>query len=527
MTTRKSYGRVAKRAALTGTMCWTVGYAAERPNILLILSDDQGFAEVGAYMDFATPDTLGAKNLTKLKQIKESTPTEAPIEVAFAAARRSTPHVDRLASEGIRFTSFTASPTCAPTRAALMTARYPQQFGIYSNCDVEPPFGKGLPVEADVLVTLFQQSGYRTGLVGKWHLGSGVGQHPNDVGFEYYFGFDRAFTDPYESKILFRNRTNVAPNGWLEDQISNEAVHFLEKVEEDSRPFFLFVSYSVPRDSTQRPPQSYIDYISSGSDILDVHFGTIYGMDFGIGRILAELERTGEIDNTLIFFGSDNGMSTGRYHQGAVYRVTERDSYLVPVPGNGPLRGCKWTPWEGGVRVPFVARLPDGVRGQSSHSLQSIMDVLPTALEYAGIEIPSDFELDGVSFLPLLRGEGCGSGERTLFWAMDSKEPYGDFGPAYDVLRREIQQMGQVEIRSERHPPAWYVRTEKWKLMGWDLIDPVLIDIQNDISERYNLADQYPEVVSDLSKRFSSWFAQQAEPLFYPVSQWGKLKWVK
>ncbi len=491
---------------------------AKRPNILVIVADDQGFCELGPYMDFADPDTLGAKRIDEWRKITESTPEQAPVEVCMEAARKCMPTMDRIAAQGLRLTDFRAAPTCAPSRAALMSACYPQRFGVYCNDDLEGQFGKGLPVSVDFPVRLFTEAGYRTGMIGKWHLGDQPGQWPHQKGFEYFFGFNRAHTEKYGSKILRRNDESVPAEGWLEDQISNEAVAFLERALDGDRPFFLKVAYNVPHGPMPRPPQQYIDFIDSGSDIVDVYFATIYGMDCGIKRMVEALEKAGELDNTLIFYFSDNGQARGPYHYG--FKVRE-EAYLVPVPGNGPLQGCKWSPWEGGVRVPCIVRLPGGQTG-SSDKLLSVMDVLPTALDCAGIEIPAELTLDGVSFLPELRGEK--TPDRTIFWASDSQEPFGNFGPQDDALLAEVQQMGAADVRAAKHPPSWYVRTEKWKLMGWDLIDPVLIDMENDIGEHRNLAAQYPEVVSDLKKQFAGWFAQQADPLVYPESQFGKLK---
>jgi uncharacterized sulfatase len=516
-------------AALLSTVC---GYSEAgavprgRPNVLLIISDDQGYCELGAYMDLADRNTLGAKRLEEWKKITECTPEQAPIEVCFEAARKCTPHLDRLAAEGTRFTSFYAAPTCAPSRAALMTARYPQRFGVYCNDDLEGQFGKGLPVQVDFPVRLFTEAGYMTGMIGKWHLGDHEGQWPHQKGFEYFFGFNRAHTEKYGSKILRRNDQSVPAEGWLEDQISNEAFSFLGRALESGRPFFLKVAYNVPHGPMPRPPQEYIDYINSGSDIVDVYFATIYGMDVGIGRMIKQLEASGQLENTLILFGSDNGQAFGPYHHGFSVR---KEAYLVPVPGNGPLSGCKWTPWDGGVRVPFIARLPGGIKGQSSDSLQSMMDVLPTTLEYAGIPVPQSAELDGRSFLSVLRAGKSPDPERTLFWACDSRDPFGrdSWGPEYGALQKRMQSLGQTDLRAEKYPPSYYVRTPKWKLIGWDTIKPVLIDIQNDPGERNDLSAQYPEVVRDLSAQFNLWMSQQAKPLVYPENHWNTLRSIR
>lgn len=495
--------------------------STRKPNILVIISDDQGYCELGSFMEFANPETLGIKNLDQLKKIKTSTSLEAPIEVCFEAARKCMPNVDRIAAQGMRLTDFHAAPTCGPSRAALMSARYPQSFGIYSNDEFEGKSAIGLPVDVDLPVRLFKEAGYLTGMSGKWHLGQAPGQLPHERGFDFFFGFDRAHTEKYDSKILQRNGQRVPANGWLADQITDEAIGFLKQAEDADKPFFLYVAYNEPHGPTPRPPQEYIDYFKSGSDIVDCHFATLYGMDRGIGRILEQLEKMGQLDNTLILYASDNGQALGAFRSGF-----RKNDYLVPIPGNGPLQGCKWTPWEGGVRTLCVAKLPGGAKG-SSDDLISILDVMPTALDYAGIPVPDSMKLDGQSFLPLLHGKPSGKPERTLFWALDAETPYGNFGPEYAELEKQIKALPKAEVRSGNHPPAWYVRTEKWKLMGWDTLQPVLIDMENDIGEHNDLAAQHPEVVRELSSQFKTWLGQQIKPAVYPEFQWNKLQTIR
>ena len=507
-----------KMVLFAGAVCMESVCMAKQPNVLLLISDDQGFCELGSYLDFADPATMGAKRIDEWRKITECTPEQAPIDVCIEAARKCMPNIDRIAAQGMRFTDFHAAPTCAPSRTALMAARYPQRFGIYCNDEFEAASAKAVPLDVDLPVRLFHEAGYLTGLSGKWHLGHEPGQWPQERGFDWFFGFDRAHTEKYGSKILQRNGQSVPANGWLADQITDEAVDFLKLADQEDKPFFLYVAYNEPHGPTPRPPQKYIDHFKSGSDNVDVHFATLYGMDCGIGRIFAQLEKTGRLDNTLILYGSDNGQAQGPYHHG--FRIRE-EAYLVPVPGNGPLQGCKWTPWEGGVRTVFVAKLPGGAKG-TSDVLLSVLDVMPTALDYAGIAVPDSMKLDGQSFLPLLQGKK-GDVDRTLFWASDSQEPFGNFGPDDDALLKTFQQAGETKIRSEKYPPAWYVRTEKWKLMGWDTIAPVLIDMENDIGERHDLAAQFPEVVGQLSGQFQSWLEQQAPPQVYPRKQWSKL----
>ena len=483
-----------------------------RKNVLMILSDDQGHCELGSYMEHVAADKLGAPNADVFRAITACSAKKAPIDVCFKAAQKCMPTVDSLAKTGVRFTSFLSAPTCVPARALLMTGCYPQGFGIYCNDDVVSSALKGMPAELACPAKLFKEAGYMTGVCGKWHLGSKPGQHPNDRGFEYFFGFDRAHTEKYDSKILQCNGKSVPAKGWLADQITEEAVAFLQRSEQEKRPFLLHVSYNEPHGPTSRPPQAYIDHFKSGSDIVDVHFATIYGMDQGIGRIIAELKRSGRFEDTLILFGSDNGVGASRSVG------FNSPNYHVPVPGNGPFRGGKWSLWEGGVRVPFIACLPKGV-ATTSGALVSMMDVFPTALEYAGIKTPETYKLDGRSFLPILQGKNSGDPERMLFWAGEASDPLpgAEWNPAFIELQEKAK-----GLKKGSFLPCWYVRTSKWKLMGWDTLPPVLIDMAKDPHEWTDVSKQNPDVVTQLTQHFKTWIKAQKEPLSYDKMQWKK-----
>jgi len=251
-------------------------------------------------------------------------------------------------------------------------------------------------------------------------------------------------------------------------------------------------------------------------------------MDAGIGRILDQLKASGQFENTLIFFATDNGKAVGPYHHG--FRITETQSHLVPIPGNGPLRGCKWTIWEGGVRVPFIARLPGGAQGATSNALQSIMDVLPTAFEFAGIEVEETSHWDGESFLATLNDPSQSNEDRIIFWAADALEPYGDFHEEHQQLRQDFikkRQHNPHPVRSGNFPATFYVRTVDWKLMGWGDTRPVLVNIQDDISELHDVSEQHPEVTRALSAAFAEWMADLPDPLVFPNSQFDALRRIR
>ncbi len=299
----------------------------KRPNVILILADDLGRAQLGCYQDTYTRSSLPQEGI-------EYASRRYDIDKALAAAQKCTPNIDRLAAEGTRFLDFQMAPSCAPSRSALMTARYPQRYGIYRNGDV---YHQGLPADEYLLPRLMQADGYQTALIGKWHLGrkrviencehkfSFVPEmHPLKQGFDYYFGFDSAQTTYYNSTDLWRNEIyGVEPKGYLTDQFTSEAIGFIDRCRE--KPFFLYLSYNAPHVPIETPPQEYlVSFESTGNRKADDVFGSIFAMDKGIGDILSHLAQTGIEKDTLVIFASDNGAWLGS-----------------PLPTNGSLRGYK------------------------------------------------------------------------------------------------------------------------------------------------------------------------------------------
>ena len=454
----------------------------DKPNILIILSDDQGYCDLGSTLDIATADNLGAPLAAKYRAIQACTDNEAPIAVCFEAARKCSPNLDALARQGVRFTQFYSAPTCSPARAALMTGRYPQSFGVYTNTDVVVD-DKGVPPAVKFPVKVFQNAGYMTGIVGKWHLGSRqAGQHPNDRGFDYYFGFDIAVTQKYNSKRLYRNRETTQAVGWLADQTSAEAVAFLDRSQQEQRPFFLYVAYNEPHGPTERPPQPYIDHFKSGSDVVDVHFGTIYGMDHGIGRILDELKRTGRMANTLIVFCSDHG------DQLFEHGITDKNCFF-----------------EASVRVPFMVSLPGRIQPARYDQLIETVDLLPTLFEFIGL--PEPRECQGRSFAPLIANLGR------------AYEPH-DAVFSENIIP-EVITGGKLNMPFEkgkgvggtRHPDAKMVRTERWKYCYYPDGYAELYDVPNDPQERTNLAGraEFHTVEDDLRTRLLNWLINSSE----------------
>ena len=508
---------------LLGLMLGVSAFGAPK-NVLLIISDDQGYCELGSFLKFADPETLQPRMKDVLAEMLESKSGREAVQVCFDAVKKASPNLDRIAGKGVRFTNFYAAPTCGPSRASLMSAKYPQRFGAYSNTELSD--GSGVPPAVGFPVKAFADAGYRTGIFGKWHLGKEEGQHPNDKGFDTYFGYDRAHTDKYNSPHLYRNRTKAKAEGWLCDQMTDEALGFLESCDTEKKPFFMYLALCEPKPPSPAPPQKYMDAINSGSFVVDSHFGSIYGMDFNVGRVLDKIKAMGADENTMILFASDNGLNNGVWRETPDYR--KKDGLepkkhpawpRVPIPGNGPLRGGKWSAWEGGVRTPMFAMIPGGTSGESK-ALQHIMDLMPTALDYAGLT--TDLPLDGKSFLPQLTGTSKGDKDRMLFWAhLDAIPMALDGHPELQAMDEEFKSM--KKRRQIDYFASWYVRSGKWKLIGWNSDAPLLFDVSNDPGEYKNLASKHPETVSELRREFLKWMEDNKEPYVGKKEIWQKL----
>jgi arylsulfatase A-like enzyme len=337
--------------------CAQAGGKARKPNIVILLADDLGYADVGFH---------GCKDIP-------------------------TPHLDALAKSGIRFTSgYVSGPYCSPTRAGLLTGRYQTRFGHEFN-----PGGKGhgLPLSETTLAQRLRALGYATALIGKWHLGAQPKMHPTERGFQEFFGFlGGAHTYfPDENGGIQRGTKGVVENEYLTDALAREATAFIDK--HASVPFLLFLSFNAvhtPMDATDK----YLQRFPGIKDGMRRKYAAMLSaMDDAVGRVLAKLRDKGLEEDTLIVFFSDNGGPT-------------MVGTTINASRNHPLRGSKRQLLEGGVRVPFViawkGRLP---AGQTYDSPIIQLDILPTALAAAGGDVKAERKLDGVNLLPFLEGK--------------------------------------------------------------------------------------------------------------------------
>ncbi|MBA7603773.1 Arylsulfatase [subsurface metagenome] len=410
---------------------FAAGKAANKPNIVLIVSDDQGYADVSCY--------------------------DHPEEVR-------TPNIDRLAAEGVRLTDGYASAyVCAPTRAGLLTGRYQQRFGFYTGGDSRV----GLPLSEVTVADLLKKEGYATGVVGKWHVGLEPEYRPLQRGFDEFYGFlghgahdyfKLQITDEYTS--IYRNDKPIDDTGYLTDNLARQAVSFIER--HHKRPFFLYLPFNAVHWPLQAP-DDYIKRFNTGDENRDTYLAMLTSMDEAIGKVLDALKRIGADGNTLVIFFSDNG--------GAKKNLAN----------NGVLRDYKQSVYEGGIRVPFIVRWPGKLPKAAVCSEPVIsVDILPTILSAAGVELPGDRVYDGKDMLAALRGEAQEPLHKALFW--------------YDGSQQ------------------WAVRAGKWKLLSRKG-SLELYDLQADIGEKHDLAAQRPGVVEELEGMYAEWRSQMGEQI--------------
>ena len=390
---RRSFLRIVGTAAsLAISGCASAKeQTARSPNILMILVDDLGYGDLSSY---------GAKDM-------------------------KTPNIDKLVASGMRFDNFYANcPVCSPTRASLLSGRYPDLVGVPGVIRTHLTNNWGyLAPQAVLLPQLLKRSRYHTAIVGKWHLGLESPNTPNERGFDHFHGFLGDMMDDYYkhrrhgNNYMRLNENEIDPKGHATDLFSQWAIDYIRQHSESGQPFFLYLAYNAPHTPIQ-PPADWLQQIRNRqpgiSDKRAKLIALIEHLDDGIGKVLTALKDSGLNNNTLVIFTSDNG---GQLNVGA---------------NNGPLRAGKQDMYEGGIRVPMCAVWPGKIKpGSQSNRVALTMDLFPTICEAAGANIAH--KIDGRSILPTLLGKYQPPEERFLFWVRREGGHYG--GRAYYAAR--------------------------------------------------------------------------------------------
>lgn len=367
--------------------------AAAKPNILVILVDDLGISDLSCY---------GAKDL-------------------------KSPVLDQLAREGMKFDNFYANcPVCSPTRASLITGRYPDIVGVPGVIRSRPQDSWGyLDPTAITLPQIMKQVGYETGMVGKWHLGLWSPNRPNEKGFDWFKGFLGDMMNDYwnhrrhGTNYMYLNHREIDPEGHATDLFSDWAVDYVTMKENSKKPWFLYLAYNAPHTPIQ-PPDEWLAKVKAREQGIDNKraklVALIEHMDDGIGKVLRAIKQTGQEKDTLVIFSSDNG---GQINVGA--------NCL-------PWRDGKQSMYEGGLRVSTIAKWPDRIKaGSVTGHLGVTMDIMPTLAELTGA--PINHRIDGLSFLPTLLGrKGQKQHEEVYFCRREGNQSYQ--GLTIQALRR-------------------------------------------------------------------------------------------
>ncbi len=445
----------------------------QKPNIVFFLIDDLGWSDLGCY---------GSKFY-------------------------ETPNIDKLANEGIRFTSAYMMPTCSPSRASLMTGEYPPRTGIYT---VDAYAGTPLKMQKvkgirskkflsqnDVTIAeVLKNEGYVNGHFGKWHLGNTPETYPLAQGFDVNVagcetGAPRSFFSPY---LNVKNIETQNDGKYLPEVLTDGACRFIE--ENKNSPFFLYFPFylvHVPLHAKKEWAAKYAAKEPDGGQSIPAYGAMVSYMDFCVGRVLKKIEELGLDENTIVIFTSDNGGQ-------------------IVATSNSPLKGQKGNLHEGGIRVPLIVKWPGKVKKATRNDTPvTVVDFYPTLAGMSDANLPKDKQIDGESIVPLLTGKGRLKRD-AIFWHLTS---YNGNGRSNSLLWQ---------------PPGGAIRKGDWKLIeNFEDGSLQLYNLKGDIGEKENLADKYPEKTNELLNRLKAWQEKTKAPIpgeINPLFEESSIEWV-
>jgi arylsulfatase len=415
-----------QRRAFLQTLASTPLLAMQRgnsapPNVVLIYADDMGYGDLHVY----------GSNL-------------------------STPNIDKLAAEGMRFTNWTsADPVCSPSRASLLTGRYPTRVGVPRV--LFPTDKEGLNLDEQTLADLLKARGYRTQCVGKWHLGVTPEYLPTRRGFDHYFGIP--YSNDMTPSVLMQDEQIVEQPVKL-DTLTQRYTDVATKFIRDSAgsPFFLYFPHTFPHIPLAASPRF------RGKSPQGIYGDALAELDWSVGEVMSALQAAGVASNTLVIFSSDNGP----WHQGSP----------------GKLRGRKGETWEGGVREPFIARMPGRIpKGRVSNAVGSMMDVVPTVTKLCGAPAPKK-PVDGLDAWPLFTGAAAKLDREPLLY--------------FDTTHLQCARQGQWKLHVSRYNHRGYSPAPADGNKNLLLPKPELYNLETDPDESFDVADMHPEIVSQM-----------------------------
>ena len=414
----------------------------EQPNIVLLLADDLGWADLGFQ---GSSDILS-------------------------------PNIDQLAKHGIRFTDgHVSASVCSPSRAGLMTGRYQQRFGHEAN---SPPPSEGMDIKQITIADRLKELGYRTGLIGKWHLGNQDVYYPTRRGFDYFYGLRSGSRSYFHNtkkddkkgnpKAIEENGKKVEFGGYLTDIFGQKAIDFVNS--QDDKPFFLYHSFTAPHGPMHATEEDKKLFSSIENTKRRSYAAMIWAMDRAIGKLIDALKASGEFENTLIWFLSDNGGATGN------------------ASVNLPLAGHKGIKFEGGTRVPFFAHWPKQFKEPKRFdSMMISLDIMPTTLAAAGAKEEDLKNLDGVNLLPFIKGEKATPPHQNLYWHK-----------------------------------LWFsaMRDGPWKLIYVQDYGYALYNLDKDLAESKNLIKAENQRAQNMIQKLNDWKSELEEPRWGEAEVW-------